>query len=143
MEERGRRGHVFGLYTGGETFTLLTLKDPGVAERLTEGDGSRGAQALDVVVLQDLIFQRLLQLTDPEMIRFTQDEEMALREVRHGRAAAAFFLNPIPVTQIAAAVSSGQRLPPKSTYFYPKLLSGLVFCKVDPGESLDVSTTSV
>ena len=143
MEERGRRGHVFGLYTGGETFALLTLKDPGRVERLTEGSGSRGVQALDVVILQDLIFQKLLQLTDPEMIRFTQDEEVALREVRHGRAAAAFFLNPIPVTQIAATVSSGQRLPPKSTYFYPKLLSGLVFFQVDPRESLDVSTTSL
>ena len=143
MEERGRRGHVFGLYTGGETFALLTLKDPGRVERLTEGSGSRGAQALDVVILQDLIFQKLLQLTDPEMIRFTQDEEVALREVRHGRAAAAFFLNPIPVTQIAATVSSGQRLPPKSTYFYPKLLSGLVFFQVDPRESLDVSTKSL
>ncbi|MGH7431632.1 MAG: hypothetical protein ACREI5_07385, partial [Candidatus Methylomirabilales bacterium] len=63
-----------------------------------------------------------------------------LREVRHGRAAAAFFLNPIPVTQIAATVSTGQRLPPKSTYFYPKLLSGLVFFKVDPREAFDVPT---
>jgi uncharacterized protein (DUF1015 family) len=143
MEEWGRRGHVFGLYTGGETLTILTLKDPGVVERLTGGGESRGAQMLDVVVLQDLIFQRLLGLKDPEMIRFTQDEEVAVREVRHGRAAAAFFLNPIPVTQIAATVSTGQRLPPKSTYFYPKLLSGLVFFKVDPRERLDVSTTSL
>jgi len=63
--------------------------------------------------------------------------------VRHGRAAAAFFLNPIPVTQIAAAVSTGQRLPPKSTYFYPKLLSGLVFFQVDPREGLDVPATSL
>lgn len=143
MEERGRRGHVFGLYTGGETFALLTLKDPGRVEGLTEGSGSRGGQVLDVVILEDLIFQKLLQLTDPEMIRFTQDEEVALREVRHGRAAAAFFLNPIPVTQIAATVSTGQRLPPKSTYFYPKLLSGLVFFQVDPRESLDVCSKSL
>jgi uncharacterized protein (DUF1015 family) len=136
MEERGRRGHVFGLYTGGETFALLTPKDPEVVGRLTEGGGSGSAQVLDVVVLEHLIFQQVFQLTDPGMITFTQDEEMALREVRHGRAAAAFFLNPIPVTRIAETVSTGQRLPPKSTYFYPKLLSGLVFCTVDRGESL-------
>ncbi|MGH7372140.1 MAG: DUF1015 domain-containing protein, partial [Candidatus Methylomirabilales bacterium] len=60
MEERGRRGHVFGLYTGGETFALLTSKDPGRVEGLTEGSGSRGAQVLDVVILEDLIFQKLL-----------------------------------------------------------------------------------
>jgi uncharacterized protein (DUF1015 family) len=143
MEERGRRGHIFGLYTGGETFTLLTLKDPGGVECLAEGDGSHGPQTLDVVILEQLIFQRLLQLTDPEMIGFTQDEEVALREVRHGRATAAFFLNPIPVTRIVETVSTGQRLPPKSTYFYPKLLSGLVFLKVDPRESLDASTKSL
>jgi uncharacterized protein (DUF1015 family) len=143
MEERGHRGHVFGLYTGGETIALLTLNDAGVVECLTEPGESRGAQTLDVVVLQDVIFQRLLQLKDPEMIRFTQDAEVAVREVRHGRAVAAFFLNPIPLSQIAATVSTGQRLPPKSTYFYPKLLSGLVFLKVDPRESLDVSTTSL
>jgi uncharacterized protein (DUF1015 family) len=143
MEERGRQGHIFGLYTGGDTFTLLALKDPGGAARLLERGGSRGPRALDVVILEQLIFQRLLQLTDPEMITFTQDEEVALGEVRHGRAAAAFFLNPIPVTRIAETVSTGQRLPPKSTYFYPKLLSGLVFLKVDPRERLDASTRSL
>ena len=141
MEERGRHGHVFGLYTGGETLVLLTMKDRGLVERLAEPVRGTPLLALDVVILEHIIFQKLLDLRNAELIRFTQDEGAAVREVQEGRAAAAFFLNPTPLSQITAAVTAGERLPPKSTYFYPKLLSGLVFFKVDPTEVLDVSVT--
>jgi uncharacterized protein (DUF1015 family) len=107
------------------------LKDPGVL-------GELGEPPLDVVVLEHLVFHKLLKLEDAAMIRYTPDEQVAVGEVRHGRAAAAFFLNPTPVDRITEIVSAGDRLPPKSTYFYPKLVSGLVFLKVDPSEILNV-----
>ncbi|MFQ5802102.1 MAG: DUF1015 domain-containing protein [Candidatus Methylomirabilales bacterium] len=131
MGDRGRQAHVLGLYTGGDTFHLLTLKDPGVLEGL-------GEQPLDVVVLEHLVFRKLLRIEDTAMIRYTPDDRVAVAEVRHGRATAAFFLNPTPMTRITEIVSAGDRLPPKSTYFYPKLISGLVFFKVDPSEILNV-----
>ncbi len=139
MEEKGRHGRVFGLYTGGDKFTLLTFKDSSGVEWKTGTSHSRALQALDVVMLEHLVFRQLLHLEDAERITFTHDEEVALQEVRSGRATAAFFLNPTPVNQVVEVVTSGERLPPKSTYFFPKLASGLVFLKVDPSEILDVS----
>lgn len=136
MADRGRHAHVFGLYTGGETLHLLTLKDPEVLEGL--GERGRPAQRLDVVVLEYLVFRQLLKLEDSAMIRYTPDDRAALEEVRHGRASAAFLLNPTPVKRITEIVSAGERLPPKSTYFYPKLVSGLVFSKVGSGERLSM-----
>ena len=138
MEDRGRQAHVFGLYTGGDTFTILTLKDPAVLEGLAEPGRSLGVRALDVVVLEYLIFRKLLKIEDTGMIRYTHDEQLALEEVRQERAAAAFFVNPTPVSRITEIVGVGERLPPKTTFFYPKLASGLVFFKVDQGEALHV-----
>ncbi|MFQ5989198.1 MAG: DUF1015 domain-containing protein [Candidatus Methylomirabilales bacterium] len=140
MEDRGRQAHVFGLYTGGDTFTILTLKDPGVLKGLAESGRSFGGQPLDVVVLEHLVFRRLLKIEDAEVIRYTHDDQLALAEVRQGRAAAAFFVNPTPVSRITEIVSAGERLPPKTTFFYPKLASGLVFFKVDRSEILNVPT---
>lgn len=139
MEDRGAHAHVFGLYTGGDTFSLLTLKDPHLAQEMAEPGHSHPIRALDVVILERLVLRRLLNLGEAEGISFTHDGEVALQEVRSSRAHAAFFLNPIPAAQIVEVVTTGERLPPKSTYFYPKLLSGLVFFKVDQSEVLDVS----
>ncbi len=138
MEDRGRQAHVFGLYTGGDTFTILTLKDSGVVEGLAEPGRSSGVQPLDVVVLEHLIFRKLLKIEDTGVIRYTHDDQLALEEVRQGRAAAAFFVNLTPVSRITQIVSAGERLPPKTTFFYPKLASGLVFFKMDPSEILNV-----
>lgn len=136
MGDRGRGAHVFGLYTGANKFHLLTLKDPEVLEGL--GEPSHPVQRLDVVVLESLVFRKLMRIEDTAMIRYTPDARVALEEVQHGRVGAAFFLNPTPVSRITEIVSTGERLPPKSTYFYPKLVSGLVFLKVDPGERLTI-----
>ncbi|MFQ5882270.1 MAG: DUF1015 domain-containing protein [Candidatus Methylomirabilales bacterium] len=137
MEDRGREAHLFGLYTGGDTFCLLTLKDPDMVREVTEQGCCRAFEELDVVILERLVFRRLLRIQDEGMIRFTHEEGVALEEVRSGRSAAAFFLNPTPVAQIMEVAAARERLPPKSTFFYPKLLSGLVFFRVDPGQVLE------
>ena len=139
MEDRGTHAHVFGLYTGGDTVSLLTLKDPQLAQEMAEPGRSHPHRPLDVVILEHLVLRKLLNLEEADGISFTHDGEAALQEVLSGRAHAAFFLSPIPATQIVEVVTTGERLPPKSTYFYPKLLSGLVFFKVDQSEVLEVS----
>ena len=136
MEDRGGEGHVLGLYLGGAEFYLLTLKDKGLGREIVEPGYSQAFQELDLVILHRLVFRRLLELSDEAMIGFTHDEEFALEQVRTGRYAAAFFLNPTPVAQVVKVATVGERLPAKATYFYPKLPSGLVFFKVDPTQSL-------
>lgn len=140
MEDRGGEDHVLGLYVGGDAFYLLTLKNTGLNATMVESGDSQAFQEMDLVILHHLVFQKLLDLHDEAMIGFTHDEGFALEQVRAGRYAGAFFLNPTPVAQVVEVATAGERLPAKATYFYPKLVSGLVFLKVDPGEVLEVSS---
>ncbi len=100
-------------------------------ERVTRGlPASAPLRALDVTVLHDVIFQRFLGLP-PEVQRqklsYTIDEEEALQWVAERRCLAAFFLNPTTFEQVAEVCGRGETMPQKSTYFFPKLLTGLVF----------------
>jgi uncharacterized protein (DUF1015 family) len=103
-------------------------------ERVTRGlPASAPLRALDVTVLHDVIFQRFLGLP-PEVQRqklsYTIDEEEALQWVAERRCQAAFFLNSTTFEQIAAVCGHGETMPQKSTYFFPKLLTGLVFYRL-------------
>jgi uncharacterized protein (DUF1015 family) len=85
---------------------------------------------LDVTVLHELIFQQFLGLTpdlQQQKVAYTIDEEEALRRVAARQSQAAFLLNPTTFAQIAQACEAGETMPQKSTYFFPKLPTGLVF----------------
>jgi uncharacterized protein (DUF1015 family) len=73
-----------------------------------------------------LIFKKIL--LNPE-IEYEMDVAKALRRVNEGECDAAFFLNPTRVEDVEKSALSSMRMPPKSTYFYPKLLTGLVLNK--------------
>ncbi len=88
--------------------------------------------ALDVSVLQDRAFQPLLGIDDPrsndriEFVGGIRGAGELERRVREGRAAAAFSLYPTSMEQLLAVSDAGRLMPPKSTWFEPKLRSGLV-----------------
>jgi uncharacterized protein (DUF1015 family) len=113
----GRR-HVLGFYRGaGEEGYILDYKG---------GDLSEIPPALadlDVSILHELVLGRLLHDSD---IAYEMDVRKCLQLVREERYAAAFFLNPTRVEDVEKVALSSLRMPPKSTYFYPKLLTGLV-----------------
>jgi uncharacterized protein (DUF1015 family) len=113
----GRR-HVLGYYAGrGEEGYILDYKGEdlsGIPPALAD---------LDVSILHELILGRLLHESD---IAYEMDVSKCLQLVREGRYAAAFFLNPTQVGDVEKVALSSLRMPPKSTYFYPKLLTGLV-----------------
>ncbi len=67
-----------------------------------------------------------------EGISYTPDRDEALRRVRGGEADCAFLLRPPRIADVFERARRGDPLPPKTTYFYPKLLSGLLFHPVDP-----------
>lgn len=93
--------------------------------------------SLNVVVLQEAVLTPLLGLT-PERVAagghlaYTRSREEAIESVRAGKAQIAFLLEDLPVDGLARAAFAGQVLPQKSTYFYPKLGSGLVMYEL-PG----------
>jgi uncharacterized protein (DUF1015 family) len=87
-------------------------------------------RSLDVTILHAVIFARYLGLppaVQKQKLEYTVAEEEALRWVTAGKYQAAFFLNPITVKEIQAVCSAAEMMPEKSTYFSPKLLTGLVF----------------
>ncbi len=103
-------------------------------ERVTQGlPVSAPLRALDVTVLHDVVFQRFLGLppeVQKQRLAYTSDEEEALQWVAERRCQAAFFLNPTTFAQVAAVCGQGETMPQKSTYFFPKLLTGLVFYRL-------------
>ena len=64
---------------------------------------------------------------DSMKVQYVKDTQEALKSVETGKAPLAFILNPTKISQVEAVSEIGERMPHKSTFFYPKLLSGLVF----------------
>ena len=105
---------------------LLTLKDRAAARSLMP-PRSTAWQALDVSVLEYAILRETLGLDDTTgALDHTEDAERAMREVESGRWPLAFLLSGTRVEQILAVADAGERMPRKSTFFYPKLATGLV-----------------
>jgi uncharacterized protein (DUF1015 family) len=123
--------HVFGFY-GGNKYLLLELKDEVVVEEFVSGEKSLGWKKLDVSILHSSILDNLLGIDEEEgNIIYVHTAEEANELVLDGKANGAFFLNPTKVTQLKAVAESGDMMPQKSTYFYPKLLTGLVINKFE------------
>jgi len=92
-------------------------------------DRHRSWQSLDVVLVDSTIVRPILeagQLHDEDALSYTRDARDAFERVRSGQADLAVLLNPTRVQQIADVALAGERMPEKSTYFYPKAPTGLV-----------------
>ncbi len=111
---------------------LLTLRESALVRSLMP-ERSQVWQALDVSSLEYAVLRETLGITSdtPDTIAYTEDPAHALREVESGRWPLAFLLNPTRVDQILAVADAGERMPAKSTYFYPKLATGLVLNPFD------------
>jgi uncharacterized protein (DUF1015 family) len=109
----------------------LRLKDEGpLAEALPEKpEAYRG---LDAVILEELVLKRGLGMSAEDIaakrgIAYLSDADATLAAVESGARDCAFLLRPTPVEQVREVAATGETMPPKSTYFFPKLLSGIVF----------------
>ena len=113
----------------------LTLKDPAIADRALGGmpDAYR---RLDTAVLEALILHGALGMSDDDIshmrgLAYSKSLDDAVDAVESGRADAGFFMRPTPVEQVREVAEAGEAMPPKSTYFYPKVPTGLVFNPLD------------
>ena len=87
---------------------------------------------LDTAVLEQLILRGTLGMTDDDIdhkhgLDYSKNTPDAIDAVLSGRADAAFYMRGIPVDQVREVAGAGVSMPPKSTYFYPKIPTGLVF----------------
>lgn len=115
---------------------LLSLKNGLRHLESMESGRSEAYNTLDVSLLHRLILENELGVGQQELaagqhVLYTIDAEEAVRKVEAGEAGAAFLLRPTPVDQVQAVAASGDKMPQKSTYFYPKLMTGLVLRPLD------------
>jgi uncharacterized protein (DUF1015 family) len=138
LARRRETGIACALYPGGPELFILEFVDRSARQALL-AEGHAAAYAdLDVAVLHRVLVEDLLGIPPSseadDSIQYTRDEAAALSAVRSGEACLALFLNPPHVDQVRAVAMAGERMPQKSTFFYPKVLSGLVINPLDANE---------
>jgi uncharacterized protein (DUF1015 family) len=113
----------------------LTLKDQAIADAAL-GDHAEPYRRLDTAVLEALILKGALGMTDEDIdhlegLGYARDFDDALELVQSGEYDVAFFVAPTPIERVREVAAAGESMPPKSTYFFPKVPTGLVFNALD------------
>ena len=129
LEEAGKQQPSF-LLTGEKQSWLLSLNDQGEA-RMAQSEHSAAWQTLDVAIAHTLLVEELLGLNAEDIatgsyVRYTRDPLAAWQVSDTGATQVGLLLNPTRVRQICDVAEEDDRMPQKSTYFYPKLITGLV-----------------
>lgn len=124
---------AFALYTGGEGYTLMILKDKSAIKALLPSMSDAYCQ-LDVSILHSLVLERIFGIDKENMANqvnliYTRNFDEAISSVRNCKANCTFILNPTRVSEIRDVALASEKMPQKSTYFYPKLITGLVMNK--------------
>lgn len=127
--------HLFGMYYGKELY-LLTLKDFATAASRLPIDKSDAWKSLDVALLDNLILDEILSIGEQERrnqdhLAYSRDEDWVVDKIDAGEYQIGFFLNPTRVQEIVDVATAKDKMPQKSTYFYPKLITGLVINNMD------------
>ncbi|MCL2754204.1 MAG: DUF1015 domain-containing protein [Oscillospiraceae bacterium] len=125
--------HAFALYMN-RSYTLLILKEKAMLERLLP-DMHESLRCLDVTVLHSLVLERILGIDKANMaaqvnLTYVKLAQEAIAAVDSGAANCAFLMNATRVGEIRDTALNGLKMPQKSTYFYPKLTTGLVINRI-------------
>jgi uncharacterized protein (DUF1015 family) len=110
---------------------MLALKDQAIADSALAGH-AEPYRRLDTAVLEALILKGTLGMSDDDIdhlngLAYARDANHAIELIAQREYDAAFFMAPTPVERVQAVARSGESMPPKSTYFFPKVPTGLLF----------------
>ena len=136
MAHRSDHAHIFGMRVKGErSYYLLTLRNEADLDALLPAK-SPAYRKLDVSILHHLIIDKLLGIKMETHklglnIEYIKDAGEADQRVHDNAAEVVFFMNPTKVEEVKNVATAGERMPQKATYFYPKLLTGLVMHKIE------------
>jgi uncharacterized protein (DUF1015 family) len=131
-ERRHDETPAFGVVLPDDEGFLLVGDPDGLADRLRRERMSGAVRRLDLAALHVAVLGDRLGISEADVaagtrLAYTRDEADARDRVARGEAAAAILVRPTPLDQLAEVASAGDVMPQKSTYFYPKLLTGMVF----------------
>jgi uncharacterized protein (DUF1015 family) len=109
----------------------FTLKDQSIADAALAGM-PEPYRRLDTAVLEAVILRGALHMSEDDIshlrgLDYSKNLDDAIERVESGAADAGFFMRATPVEQVREVAATGEPMPPKSTYFYPKVPTGLVF----------------
>ncbi len=131
LQKAGKAEHVIGMYYQ-KKFWLLRVKNIKILDKMIT-DKPPQYRSLDVSILNYIVFRNILKmnLEDKGELEYIQDPDELIDLVDKNPTYAGFFLNSVKMEQIMAVALAGEKMPPKSTYFYPKVLSGLAINKLE------------
>lgn len=127
--------NAFGFYCGGNKWNMLVLKNSDTVKKHCP-KLSKALRSLDVTVLHSLVLEEIFGIDKENMaqqinLTYSKYFEEAISSVDSGKAQCSFIMNPTRVEQIKDVASNGEKMPQKSTYFYPKMITGMVMNKLD------------
>ena len=126
-----KSGHKFALYCKNKYY-VLTLKDEGVMDELAH-DRSSTWRTLDVSILHKIVLEKLMGITEKNLedhVKYTRVDGEAIQFVEEKKFDFSFLMNATKIEELKAIADAGEHMPQKSTYFLPKMLSGLVMYKM-------------
>ena len=136
--KRNKQAHAFCIYDGTKAYCFL-LKDEKTVSELLKNDKSKKTEVLDVVILREFVFKHIMKTGKLKIDRdivYVGSTKTALEQVDSGDAKLAFLVNCIDPETVWRIAQKRERLPEKSTDFYPKPVSGLMMMDISPKENL-------
>jgi len=136
--EHDNNKNAFGIYGSNNAFYVAVLRNKKVMDSFVP-DMSTAWRELDVSILHKLILEQLLGIDEERLVKgenleYVKDTPNAINEsisqVDAGYKQAAFFMNPVKMQQLKLVTDASERMPQKSTYFYPKIYTGLTIQKL-------------
>jgi uncharacterized protein (DUF1015 family) len=137
--ESHKNEHSFAIYSKGKAYGLVLKHKESVYE-FVRAKSSKETKVFDVIILRDVIFDAILktgELRMDEGILYERWTKMAVERVNSGEAKSAFLLNPLSVEAVWQIAHEHERMPEKTTDFYPKPVSGLMMMDISDGEKLE------
>jgi uncharacterized protein (DUF1015 family) len=142
LRQAGRVGSSVAAASADGRVALLTLRpDVDLAAHPALGARAAPLRKTDVALLHAGILEQVLGISTAAQeaktnLWYPQDARSALSDVRAGRGQALFLMNPTPVAQVREVAEAGEVMPQKSTFFYPKVATGLAIHTLDPARSV-------
>ena len=135
MLESNDSKNAIGVYMKGRNAFFLMILKPGVMKKIFGSTLPESLMQLDVTVLTQLVFMELLgfngeHLDNEKLIAYSSSADKAVDSVAYGNCDACFILNSTKIEQVKNIAEEGQIMPRKTTYFYPKAITGQVIYKL-------------
>jgi len=143
LQENRLERPIFGMYGFGQTcYHLLILRNELFVSLSDDEEGSAALKKLNVNIIESFIFRKILGITSKALqqgknITYVHDSLEGLDLVRTKGYQLVFFLNPTKPSEMRDIAKRGETMPQKATFFYPKLLSGLVINKIVAEETIE------